>query len=224
MEEILASIRKIISEDSGEPNPPAPPPQPAMSAAPPPPAPVQETDVLDLTHVVHEEPQPVVAAAPEPVVEAPTETIAPPVEASAPVETITPAEPVVVQSVEEASMSSAAIAAPAPDAQGDLVSHKTRQAIDDALSGLDLGPTETESVTPAPVAPIDGASIEAAFDRAVRETFDPVLNKWLHEQSDTIIERMKPAIREWMEDNLPSMMKAAIEAEVARAVKARTKR
>ena len=114
-------------------------------------------------------------------------------------------------------------AAPIRSPEG-LVSEKARGAVDDALSGLDFGPQETAAATALPVAPIDGRSIEAVFDRAVRETFDPVLRAWLHEQADVIVDRMKPAIREWMEENLPSMLKSAVEAEVARAVRARSRR
>lgn len=52
MEEILASIRKIISEDSAEAPPPAAPQV----------APVQDADVLELTQEIHEEPPAPIAA------------------------------------------------------------------------------------------------------------------------------------------------------------------
>ena len=55
MEEILASIRKIISEDSSEPQPAQPQvaqPQPMQ----PPVSELHEADVLELTHEVEEEP------------------------------------------------------------------------------------------------------------------------------------------------------------------------
>src|SRR5208282_3962360 len=64
MEEILASIRKIISEDSTE-------PQPAAPAAASQPTVQAEADVLELTHEIEEvapapapQPAPVLAAAP----------------------------------------------------------------------------------------------------------------------------------------------------------------
>lgn len=203
MEEILASIRKIISEDSSEPapQPQAVAPQPAPQARP-----LPEADVLELTHEIEEEPMPA------PVAAAPVYTPPPP-------DPTPPADDVVFQTIEDEPVSHVA-AAPVSD---DLVSDKTRSAVDDALSGLDFG-SEEKPAGPAPVAPIDGRSIEAVFDHAVRETFDPVLRQWLHEQADVIVERMKPAIREWMEDNLPAMLKTAVEAEVARAVRARSKR
>src|SRR5271155_369326 len=62
MEEILASIRKIISEDSTE-------PQPAAPAAAPAPAPAvhAEADVLELTQEIEEGPLPAPAPPPQPV-------------------------------------------------------------------------------------------------------------------------------------------------------------
>ncbi len=199
MEEILASIRKIISEDSSEPQP-----APSQPAAP---AVTVEADVLELTHEIEDRPSPV-----------PVPSVAP--LAAAVPEPAQPTADVVFQSIEETPVSVAAQASAQPF-EG-FVSEKARHAVDEALSGLDFGP-DVQSGPPS-VAPIDGRTIEAVFDKAVRETFDPVLRAWLQEQADIIVERMKPVIREWLEDNLPSMLKSAVEAEVARAVRARSKR
>jgi len=206
MEEILASIRKIISEDSSE-------PQPAAAA----PAPQAEADVLELTQEIEEVPQPAPVPPPAPVQAAAPQPAPEPVRAAPPVPE---ADEIVFQSVPP-QPAPAAAPAPAHSTEG-LVSDKARGAIDDALSGLDFGPSEPHSTDP--VAPIDGRSVEAVFDRAIRETFEPVLRAWLQENAGTIIERMKPAIREWMDEHLPDMMKAAVEAEVARAVRARSTR
>jgi uncharacterized protein len=189
MEEILASIRKIISEDASEQHAAAPPPQ-AMP----------EPDVLELTQEIEEEPVPAPA----------------PIAAAAPVR---PVEDLEFQTIAEEPKRPVAM----PNRADGLVSDKTRSAVDDALSGLDFGSDEPPAPVP-PIAPLDGQSVEAVFNRAIRETFDPVLRQWLQEQAGVIVERMKPAIREWMEENLPSMLKGAVEAEVARAVRARTKR
>jgi cell pole-organizing protein PopZ len=136
---------------------------------------------------------------------------------------VAPPAPEPVKAAEEVVFQAAP---PAPAAASDdLVSDKARHDIDDALAGLDFdAASSVPAAAPAPIAPLNGRSIEAIFDKAVRETFDPVLTGWLHEQADVIVDRMKPAIREWMEENLPSMLKAAVEAEVARAVRNRTKR
>src|SRR5882724_10569563 len=89
MEEILASIRKIISEDSTE-------AQPAAAPA--------EADVLELTQEVHEEPPappPVIAVVPPAPVALPEP--APAMAAQGP----KPENDVVFQSIEEVSVSEA---------------------------------------------------------------------------------------------------------------------
>jgi cell pole-organizing protein PopZ len=69
--------------------------------------------------------------------------------------------------------------------------------------------------------PVDGSSVENVFERAVRESFDPVLQKYLSDNSGAVIERMKPLIREWMDEHFPALLEGAVRAEVERVVKAR---
>jgi cell pole-organizing protein PopZ len=59
------------------------------------------------------------------------------------------------------------------------------------------------------------------FDRAVREAFEPVLQEWLGDHTDAILERVKPLIAEWMDKNFPPLLAAAVEAEFVRSRKAR---
>ena len=189
MEEILASIRKIISEDGPENAAPAPaeaaaPPAPAA----PEPAPAVHDDVLELTQEV--EPAPPPPPAPEDLV---------------------------FESVETA---------PVPVAHSDIFSDHTRKAMEDTFASMD---DHDEPATPArssaPIAPVDGASVENVFERAVRESFEPVLQKYLSDNSDAVINRMKPLIREWMDEHFPALLEGAVRAEVERVVKARgTKR
>jgi len=196
MEEILASIRKIISEDAPEGGAPvaeaAPPPPPAP-AAPPPAAPVYE-DVLELTQEVE-----IAASAP----------------VSAPIPT--PAEDIVFENV----------AAPATSEHSDIFSDQTRKAMEDAFASIPEEEPEAPPVShaPAPVPPVDGHSVESVFERAVRESFEPVLEKYISDNSAAVIERMKPLIREWMDEHFPPLLEGAVRAEVERVVKARgTKR
>lgn len=198
MEEILASIRKIISEDSSE----APQAAPAQAApAPVAPEPVKaaaqpepEGDVLELTQPIEEMPEP----APEPEPEE---------------------DDVVFQSIEEAAVSVAP--AETPHAEG-IFSDKTRQAMDETFASIK--PPETAAAPREPVGPLpplNGTSLETVLDRAIRETFEPVLAKWLGDNSGAIIDRMKPIIREWMDEHFPDLLEEAVRAEVARVVKAR---
>jgi hypothetical protein len=179
MEEILASIRKIISEDG---------PEAATAAAPEaPPPPMQEPDVLELTQVV----------APAPAPEPPRH------------------DDIVFENVPPA---------PAPAAgHGDIFSDTTRKALDDTFAAI---PEEEPEPAPAPrvaapIAPVDGASVENVFERAVRESFEPVLQKYLSDNSAAVIDRMKPLIREWMDEHFPALLEGAVRAEVERVVKAR---
>ena len=206
MEEILASIRKIISEDSPE-APPAPAPEAVEAAPPPPPAPEEEPapapvvetdDVLELTQEIEEAPMPV----PEPIQQP-----------------VPPENDVVFEPIEQA----APMTSETPDHTSEgIFSDKTRQAMDDTFASIEPEPEEA----PRPSAsgatlPLDGLSVEAVFERAVRESFEPVVNKWLGENSDAIVERMKPLIREWMDEHFPALLEGAVRDEVARVAKAR---
>jgi cell pole-organizing protein PopZ len=192
MEEILASIRKIISEDTPEAAPaaeaaPPPPPPPPPPAAP---APVHD-DVLELTQEVE-------IVAPDPV----------------PAPVPTPAEDIVFENVAPSSEHS------------DIFSDQTRKAMEDAFNSIPDDEPEPAPVRRAssPIAPVDGASVESVFERAVRESFEPVLQKYLSDNSGAVIERMKPLIREWMDENFPPLLEGAVRAEVERVVKSRGKR
>ena len=192
MEEILASIRKIISEDSPADAPAAPA---AVEVQPVAAAPFHaEPDVLELTQEVIETPAP----APQPMAVAADDII---------FETDTAAQ-----------------AAPAPS--NDIFSDLTRKALDNAFASI---PAEEPAPAPsrpapAPLAPLDGNSVETVFERAVRESFEPVLQKYISDNSATVIDRMKPLIREWMDEHFPALLEGAVRAEVERVVKSRGKR
>jgi len=185
MEEILASIRKIISEDTPEGAPQA------ADAPPPPPAPVAvQDDVLELTHEVEAPPAPAPIVPPAPM----------------------PAEDVVFENV-----------APTPAEHGDIFSDRTRKAMEDTFNSI---PDEPAAPAPAfrsapSLAPVDGSTVENVFERAVRESFEPVLHKYLTDNTAAVIDRMKPLIREWMDEHFPALLEGAVRAEVERVVKAR---
>jgi uncharacterized protein len=209
MEEILASIRKIISEDSAE------APAHVKAAAPQPvavhePEPEPEGDVLELTEPIEEEPEPApLLAEPAPL----------PAEPAPLPEEPEPAHDVVFQTIEEAAVSSAP---PEAAPSEGIFSDKTRKAFDDTFASIKPVETPAQPAPPAaPVAPLAGADVEAVFERAIRETFDPVLAKWLADNSGAIVDRMKPMIREWMDENFPALLEEAVRSEVARVVRAR---
>jgi cell pole-organizing protein PopZ len=217
MEEILASIRKIISEDSTE--------------APPAAAPAAEADVLELTQEVHEDVPPasvVAETAPPTMTEAAHEQAS----VTEP-ETVTP-EPapvtgqehtieneVVFQSIEEAPVSEAPAATPAHEG---IFSDKTRKALEDSFSSIQPPKAESVAASAAVEAPAqmpDGASVQAVFEKAVRDGFGPVLHQWLADNSDAVVEKLKPVVREWMDEHFPALLEGAVRAEVERVARAR---
>jgi cell pole-organizing protein PopZ len=194
MEEILASIRKIISDDASAAS--------ATLAASPPEPGAAEPEVLELTQEVGG-PAPVVHAAVPPAIE------------SEPAETHpTPKSEVAVESPSEAT--------PTPQPEEGIFSEKTRQKLSDALASI--GP---EAAQPAPEPHVEtgaeapavmaGETIETVFARAVKEAFDPVFQKWLADNRDALVARMKPEIRDWLDENFPALLEDAIRSELARA-------
>jgi cell pole-organizing protein PopZ len=193
MEEILASIRKIISEDAPEGAPAAADAPAAVAAAEPAQAPQPfQDDVLELTHEVEATPPPAPMASYD----------------TAP----QPAEDLVFETVTPVSSHS------------DIFSDTTRKAVEDVFDSIPEEPAPIPAAphySYAPIAPVDGATVENVFERAVRESFEPVLQQYLSDNSAAVVERMKPLIREWMDEHFPPLLEGAVRAEVERVVKAR---
>lgn len=210
MEEILASIRKIISEDSTDEKPA----EPVVAAALEPAAEPESEDVLELTDELAEDsiPAPEPEIRPAPVFEKHDEIIFQSVEEEPAVEAAA-AQPAFREEFEDA---------PADIGDGGIFSDKTRKALDDAFASIE--PEDEPELEPvmasAPVSAA-GRSVEAVFDRAIRESFDPVLRQWLGDNTGALIEGMKPVIRAWMDEHFPAMLEDAVRNEVARAAKAR---
>jgi hypothetical protein len=204
MEEILASIRKIISEDSNDaqlaeaPKPAAAAPVAAVAA---------DGDVLELTQEVEELPPP---PPPRPV----PEPVRPQPVAAAP----KPENDVVFETIEEP------VPMPSADAHSDIFSDRTRKAVEDTFANIEPEEDEAPRHDLSPMPGIDGKTVEAVFEKAVRESFAPVLTQYLQANTDDIVTRMKPLIREWMDEHFPALLEGAVRNEVARAVKARGRR
>src|SRR5262249_26165207 len=136
------------------------------------------------------------APAPAPVAAAPAPApVAPPAPAPEPVhddvleltqeveEAPQPVEEIVFENV-----------APAPAGHSDIFSDQTRKAMEDTFNAI---PDEPEPEPPArapALAPVDGSTVESVFERAVRESFEPVLQKYIADNSAAVIDRMKPLI------------------------------
>lgn len=97
----------------------------------------------------------------------------------------------------------------------DFISPATRFALDEAFDRMDEAPA------PANAAPSSDSSVEAVFARAVQDAFDPTLQEWVDTHGEDIVSRLTPLIREWMDKNLPSLVEAAVTKEISRAVRSR---
>jgi len=203
MEEILASIRKIISEDQpadGKSPPKATSVKTQSVAEPAPvrvavPQPVTELDVLDLTDEVPDEEPPVLPVAvaarvapPPPPMPAPDP--APVIENDVIFQTIEPGPRVKEQPMD------------------DFISDNTRSAMGRAFANLN---------GPAPQVTLKGGSVEAIFNDAVQEAFRSALKEWVDDHSNDVMDQLRPLIRAWMDEHLPPLIEAAVIKEIARA-------
>jgi uncharacterized protein len=207
MEEILASIRRIIADDDPAKNAPkasepAPPPRPA----PPPPK---------------------VAAAPRPV---PPPRPAPP-----------PPEPPVASQEELDSMLSqlqAKSAQPAEEPASDILDLTEQMAAPEPpppATGFRTIDGQSDIVfdesPPAPEPPrpqFDGlepslvsASTSAAVDSAFNSLAQTVLVQNARTLEDLVREMLRPMLKTWLDDNLPSMVERLVRAEIERVSRGR---
>jgi len=201
MEEILASIRKIISEDQPEGAKPAPAPQPTpLRAVVPEPAraplaavaPSADLDVLDLTEEVPEEAPPAPAASP-------------------------PIHDDIAFEDDESDSEPAPeplAAEPEPNAEDDeLISKSTRSLVSRAFATMDKGPVK--------YAPPPAGALDSIFVQAVQSAFQPTLKDWVNGHNAEILESLKPLIRAWMDEHLPPLIEAAVAKEIGRAASTR---
>jgi cell pole-organizing protein PopZ len=257
MDEILASIRKIISEDQGDSDAdkveaaetqseaPAitevPDAVPEIEAAEEEvfeaeataePAALEEELAVtpDLEDTMELEPEPVDVSA-EPEEAPPLESFAEPeleselaVEEISTVETVAavefggadePEDDVLASLHASEDLHDEPYAVETPADEG-IFSASAREALNRALEQLDEEPEEI-----AVVAPDSGDSIEAVFTRAVQQSFEPTLRGWVEGNRDEIVRSLAPLIRDWMDENLPPLIEAAVAKEISRAVRSR---
>lgn len=201
MEEILASIRRIIADDEVKPAE-----EPAIEAAPvaePAPPVDLDEDVLDLGAEADLIAAPV-AEAPAPVVEIPT---VPPVAESAP--------------------------AAAPNDAGDI---DFLDQVEPQPAPLVAAPPPQAFVPPpmpafaapepprAPAAPFDMAQLlsdqaGSAVNNAFGQLAHTVLSNNARTLEDLVKDMLKPMLKTWLDDNLPTMVERLVRAEIERVAR-----
>jgi cell pole-organizing protein PopZ len=216
MEEILASIRRIIADDDSTKTPPAAakPPEPPKPAAPPPAA---------------------VAPRPAPVPPPPRAPVAPP--------------PVVANNQQDIDAMLADLDAPpkmaappprpvpAPDVL-DLTEAMTTpppapnfRTIDGANDVVftDRAPepapepprVERPCTPPAPDQALISGATMSAVDSAFNSLAHTVLGNNARTLEDLVKEMLRPMLKGWLDDNLPSMVERIVRAEIERVSRGR---
>lgn len=210
MEEILASIRKIIAEDTNEPPPPK-----------------QEAQLVELTQEVP----------PGPVQTQPSPPPPPPLAPEEPEPSAASGEPARAQAPSAATFGVDAESETSTSANEDtqvssstqalshegIFSDSTRQAIEQTFADLDQVSVQhaPQPRPPASFAPVEGNTIEAVFERAVRASVDPGLQTWMDSHRDELLQAVKPLVRDWMDEHFPALLEGAVREEVARVIRAR---
>ena len=113
-----------------------------------------------------------------------------------------------------------------PPSEDGIFSDNTRKAMDDAFAKIDPAPEPPPAPAPAAArcASPDGSSRRNGVRARRARGFEPVLQKYLVPNKRRSCERMKPLIREWMDEHFPALLEGAVRAEVERVVKARGQR
>jgi cell pole-organizing protein PopZ len=229
MEEILASIRRIISDDEAKP----------AAAAPAPAAPPQKTEVPKA-----EMSRPAAAPARPAMTGIPPSKIAPARPAPAPA-------PAAKNSQSEidammASFDAPAAPAKAPEPEEDVFELTEQMAVpetpvfnkiepDDDLEFAETpvaeipaprpAPQRTfierEPVREAPVQQIMSGSTVSAVESAFNALQNTVLSNNARTLEDLVKEMLRPMLKSWLDDNLPNLVERIVKAEIERVSRGR---
>jgi uncharacterized protein len=239
MEEILASIRRIIADDEAKPSdkpaaaapaavPAAPPPKPAIKDIPPSAIPATKASA---PKAVAPAPAPKPAPAPPPAPAASNsqddiDAMLAGLEEDAAVEEVAPPEPEadVFELTDEMALPEPK-PAPAPppsaasfskiDPQDDLEFTETkaarRQPMPDPSPALEM---------PMP-GPILSRSTVSAVESAFNTLAHTVLSNNARTLEDLVKEMLRPMLKSWLDDNLPGLVERIVKAEIERVSRGR---
>ncbi len=218
MEEILASIRRIIADDDSKPA--AKPAAAAPAPQPPGPAPVPAAAAPA--------PQPV--AAPQPAADPPPEPSVKPGDVDAMLTGLDSLAPAPAPQDEglDLTESMAKLAEPASpgfqtiDGQSDVV-------FTDPVAAPEPAPRVVEEARPerpmpsAPAAPpsLLSSTTSAAVDSAFNSLAQTVLIQNACTLEDLVREMLRPLLKSWLDDNLPGIVERIVRAEIERVSRGR---
>jgi cell pole-organizing protein PopZ len=230
MEEILASIRRIIADDEAKPAAAGKPSSPPAAAKPEPPAapPAKPPVMKDI-------PPSAIAPTAKPVAAAPKPTPPPP----AP-------EPVASNSQDDIDAMLASLDAATPEADirpsqpdADVFELTDEMALPDPASFNKIEPQDdiefsesTRGRQPAyepppfesaatPAQQILSRSTVSAVESAFNSLANTVLSNNARTLEDLVKEMLRPMLKSWLDDNLPGLVERIVKAEIERVSRGR---
>jgi uncharacterized protein len=216
MEEILASIRRIIADDDvtksasrvAEPPRPAPPPQRILPEPAPPALHVAEEELAE-------------AAAVDPLDDEPAE--------EEPSDILDLTESMATPAFDPAPLS-AMPPTPPPAAPGPAASAPPQFRKIEALSDVSFDDSEPKPAAPRNEAPslrlgsekgLLSRETSAAVDSAFNALAQTVLVQNARTLEDLVREMLRPMLKSWLDDNLPGMVERLVRAEIERVARGR---
>jgi len=224
MEEILASIRRIIADDEAKPAAAEKPASPAAAAKP----------------VMKDIPPSAIAPAPKPVAAAPKPVPAPPPPpAPEPVASNNQDDiDAMLASLDAATPEADIRPAPQPEPEADVFELTDDMALPDppptpppATSFNRIEPEddiefsesrnrqpvrEAPSFESAPVRPMLSHSTVSAVESAFNSLANTVLSNNARTLEDLVKEMLRPMLKSWLDDNLPGLVERIVKAEIER--------
>src|SRR5215213_943294 len=195
MEEILASIRRIIADDEAKPaaaEKPASPPAAAKSA------------------VMKDIPPSAIAPAPKPAAAAPKP--APPAPPPPP-----PPAPEPAVSNNQDDIDAMALPDPAPPAATfNKVEPQDDLEFTEAKASRRQPAYEPPPESVAPARPILSHSTVSAVESAFHSLANTVLSNNARTLEDLVKEMLRPMLKSWLDDNLPGLVERIVKAEIER--------
>ncbi|MBR0801411.1 DUF2497 domain-containing protein [Bradyrhizobium jicamae] len=230
MEEILASIRRIIADDEAK---PAAAEKPAAAAAPPadpPPAPVKAANPPSAPAATAAAPAPKAPSPPSPAPAASNsqddiDSLLASLDEATPASEIRPPQPDgdVFELTDEMALpdpEAAPAAAPSfrkVEPQDDV--EFTESA---ATKGLNRQPAyEPPPIETAPVPPIISGTTMRAVESAFNSLANTVLSNNARTLEDLVKEMLRPMLKNWLDDNLPGLVERIVKAEIERVSRGR---
>jgi cell pole-organizing protein PopZ len=213
MEDILASIRKILSEDEAEPAKPAAPEPPKAAAPPPPPPPPEEREPAPV-FTAEPEPEP----EPEPQPEPPPPMPEPEPEPEAPLESLFDADPE-PEPVYDPNLN---IEPEQPlQLTDEMLQHEQPQYYQEPPMSYqppqEYGAPYGQGLVANNVEQASSASIASLTQAVARERALALGNHGLTLEQ-LVREICTPLLKEWLDTNLPYMVERVVKQEIERIV------